>query len=67
MLAKDIVKLMSPGQVIGCMEKGMHGKRYIGQAVNAVERADLMEMEVESIDLELIENAFRMCVFVKPA
>lgn len=45
--------MMSPGQVIGCMEKGMYGKRYIGQAVNAVERADRMEMEVESIDLEL--------------
>ena len=67
MLAKEIVKLMSPLQTIGCMEKGLHGKKYIGRAMNAIEREDLMEMEVESVGLELIDNAFRMCVFVKPA
>lgn len=67
MLAKEIVKLMEPRQVIGCMEKGLHGKRYIGRAVNAIEREDLMESEVDSIGLELIENSFRMCVFVKSA
>ena len=65
MLAREVVKLMEPRQVIGCMERGLHGKRYIGRAVNAIEREDPMEREVDSVGVELIENAFRICVFVK--
>ena len=64
MKAEDVIKKISPRMVIGVMERGLRAERYIGQAVGAVERRDLMEQEVDEIALELLDNSFRICVYV---
>ena len=65
MTVEDVVKKIDPTEIIGIMESGFRGDKYIGQALGAVERRDLMEKDVLRIGREMIDNGTRICIYTE--
>ena len=66
MKVEDVVKKINPNTVIGVMERGLKGKMYVGHAVGAIQRKDLMMRGVEEIAMEPIENSYKICIYASP-
>lgn len=62
---KEIVKKIAPYEIIGIMKLGLKQPDYIGQALGAVEREDLMSCEVTQIGREIISNVARICIYTE--
>lgn len=62
---KEIVKKIAPHEIIGIMKLGLKQPDYIGQALGAVEREDLMSCEVTQIGREIISNVARICIYTE--
>lgn len=65
MKVKEIVKKTAPNEIIGIMKLGLKQPDYIGQALGAVEREDLMSCEVARIGREIITNVARICIYTE--
>ena len=62
---EDVVKKIDPTEIIGIMGPGFRGNKYMGQALGAVERRDLMEKEVFRIGRDMIDNGTRICIYTE--
>ena len=62
---REIVKKIAPNEIIGIMKPGLREPGYIGRALGAVEREDLMSCEVAQIGREIISNVARICIYTE--
>ena len=65
MKVKEIVKKIAPHEIIGITKLGLKQPDYIGQALGAVGREDLMSCEVVQIRREIISNVARICIYAE--
>ncbi len=60
----DVVRKIEPTAMIGIMDRGLRGVHYIGRAMSAIERRDLVDRKVDEISVDLIDGARRLCIYV---